>query len=743
MKPAPSRFVAGTLLVAAVGLLASCEEPSAPSAPQDTGISAARPGGPPPEAAPEGKINQLLTALVPPSEKKDTNDLFAEIKSSLAQGDTDAARDAMFDLVDLLLSLEAQGELQDPKGSLSTEDALVDLLDLLFEFVGLTAPSSNQNLGPILTGSVDGAVEVVGPGGGTVTTNTEFAGVDVPQGALDDEVLVIIQRNDVQDAEDCLPTPLMQAEGCYIYDTEPALGDVNQQDAFNVDVIVGVCLDPAVTGSFRDRFLLHKFDPENPQDGVIPLDNEDATFLSCGGFTASLPSSWWGELARGSWDALQEHVSPWFNPRPLWAINKGLGGSTGSFTTFGWAEAGTLSAFSGTGQSVPAGAVLPDPVSVELDGAHGPAGVIEDIPVTFEVAAGGGSVSTDGGQNFATQVSDTTDSDGVATFTWKTGSTVGAQSQEVVARLPGADPDSVLLTASTTSPISWQSVPMPTSSEILDIWALGNDTLWVTTAGGEILRSGDAGSSWAFTQPAGFGAFWGVWGTGSDTTWVVGEDAEQLFTTDGGATWVNALSGTAGVDTAFSVWGTDVDSVFVAGTDSVHFSTGLATLEVLSTQPAGSFREVWGLNPVELWAVGTDGTAGEIWTSVDEGNNWTLENPTNTPDAALYWSVWSSSTSNAFAVGEDAQGSGGLVAQNTGAGWFRATATSSVLRDIYGTGPSVVYAVGGAGTVLFYDGTDWIELAKPTAASLRAVWITPDGTVWVGGTGGTLLEGTP
>lgn len=746
MTHTASRFVA-LLSAAALLFTAGCEQPPAPSGSQDSGITQGRPGGPPPQAATEGQINQLLNGLVPPSEHRSVNPLFARMKSEISRGDVAAAQDAMFELVDLLLRLHAGGELLDPKGPQETGEALLDLLDLLFEFVGLTAPSSNQDLEPILSGQVDGAVGVVGPGGGTVVTDTKFAGVEFPQNAVDDEILVIIQRDDVANAEDCLPTPLLQAEGCYLYDTEPAIGDVNQGDSFNVDVIVGICLDPGITGTLRDQFLLHKFDPENPQDGVVPLPSANEGFLDCAGFQASLPSTWWGELAQQGWDELQGSLSTLLGPRPLRATNLGLGGSVGSFSRFGWVQAGTLTIESGDGQSGSVGDTLSDFLEVKLETAHddppsSPAVPIQDVLVEFEIRTGGGGLNADANQTgFVVQTTDTTGVAGVARARWQLGSTVG--SQKVVARVSGAQPDSVVFTANGIASVQWQSVGIPTSGEILDIWALGNDTLWVTTGSGEILRSGDSGSSWAFTQPAGFGSLWGVWGTGSDTTWVVGEDAEQLFTTDGGATWTNALSGQAGVDTAYSVWGTDVDSVFVAGTDSVHFATGFATTKVLSTQAAGSFREVWGLNPVVLWAVGTDGSVGEVWLSTDEGNNWSLETPANTPDAALYWSVWGTAMTDVFAVGEDAQAAGGLVAHEAGAGWFRVATTSAVLRDVHGTGPSNAYAVGDAGTVLRYDGTNWFELPPPTAAGLRAVWVTPDGTVWVGGTGGTLLRGTP
>jgi hypothetical protein len=117
----------------------------------------------------------------------------------------------------------------------------------------------------------------------------------------------------------------------------------------------------------------------------------------------------------------------------------------GAFSTIGWAEAGTLSLFSGDGQDGDTESLLTQPLQIELSRAHGGSGVIENVEVEFEVLDGGGGVASIGSPVLTTTASGTTNSDGIAGIRWELGSAVG--SQTVVARVPGAVPDSVIFTA--------------------------------------------------------------------------------------------------------------------------------------------------------------------------------------------------------------------------------------------------------------------------------------------------------
>lgn len=78
-------------------------------------------------------------------------------------------------------------------------------------------------------------------------------------------------------------------------------------------------------------------------------------------------------------------------------------------------------------------------------------------------------------------------------------------------------------------------------------------------------------------------------------------------------------------------------------------------------------------------------------------------------------------------------GDGGTVLHYDGAGWTEmASPTSEDLYDVWGSGPSDVFAVGDSGTVLHHDGTVWSPVRLGTSANFRGVWSTSTVTFVVG-----------
>jgi len=45
-----------------------------------------------------------------------------------------------------------------------------------------------------------------------------------------------------------------------------------------------------------------------------------------------------------------------------------------------------------------------------------------------------------------------------------------------------------------------------------------------------------------------------------------------------------------------------------------------------------------------------------------------------------------------------------------------------VLRDVWGSGPNDVFAVGFDGTIVHYNGQSWQRKTSDTSAGLRSVW---------------------
>lgn len=139
------------------------------------------------------------------------------------------------------------------------------------------------------SGGTDSVSKMVGPGGGLVVTPGGFAGVDIPAGALNQNVLVTIVRlpDPATPGAGPLPTALKQYPPYYEYQTQPAVPQ------FGDLVRVGLCQvrDPASPfyppAATHDRLRLAHPDPANPQTVEILERVGVDDFLRCAGVQAS------------------------------------------------------------------------------------------------------------------------------------------------------------------------------------------------------------------------------------------------------------------------------------------------------------------------------------------------------------------------------------------------------------------------------------------------------------------------
>lgn len=384
-------------------------------------------------ADPEAQINDRIRELFPQSVTPEAHRLFDQVKSELGDGDLDAARDAAFDLIDLALT----ADLEDPSGPETTEEALSDLIDLLFTFVGFDAP--NLGADDLTSGGNDGVVAIAFEDqDNLILTENEFAGTFIESGDLTEDLLIVIERLDpsAQPGGTCLPLPadMDQAEGCYRFDRFP-------EGAFADEVRVGVCHALAAS---EEGFQLFKFEPENPGEGVVALPNVAFPELECGDF-ATLASAARGpwQLALSGWRTAGDALLSWLGPAPLRAVNLGFGGSTLDFSTIGWAEPLTVEISVGDGQTGTVGSPLPTDPTVQVLAAHfdGPsAPIAPGETVTFTVIEGGGTVNGGG-----TSTTTTVDANGLASTTWTIGSE-GTNTNRLQATAGG---DTAVFTAST------------------------------------------------------------------------------------------------------------------------------------------------------------------------------------------------------------------------------------------------------------------------------------------------------
>lgn len=94
---------------------------------------------------------------------------------------------------------------------------------------------------------------------------------------------------------------------------------------------------------------------------------------------------------------------------------------------------------------------------------------------------------------------------------------------------------------------------------------------------------------------------------------------------------------------------------------------------------------------------------------------WTQQTSGTTQDLR---EVWGSDPANVWAVGV-----GGTILKYNGTAWTAQTSgTTETLVGVWGTSSTNVWAVGNGGTILKYNGTSWTAQTSNTTADLRSVW---------------------
>jgi len=278
-----------------------------------------------------------------------------------------------------------------------------------------------------------------------VTTNTGFAGAHFSNGWLPivngqplDQVVVIIERVAVNNGGEtrCLNTSFEQLEGCYRFRTDPDLHTLvaGTNLLFRVPVIAGVCFQfPGDVGQSND-YPFELYRSEEIADRVIPaqplLDEVPAPFLRCDGFGPTPPSigaafraGRLGDMAKAGWFAVAHAIGRIVQPRALYAVDLGAGGSTNEFSRFGFVRPASMSVNSGNGAIAPAGSTVQASVKLQNNHTHGISEVNETSPVvgqsvTFTVTAGGGTVSTASCSAGNSCPAVTVAPDGIATVSW-------------------------------------------------------------------------------------------------------------------------------------------------------------------------------------------------------------------------------------------------------------------------------------------------------------------------------------
>ncbi|MDM8560904.1 hypothetical protein [Candidatus Parabeggiatoa sp. HSG14] len=113
---------------------------------------------------------------------------------------------------------------------------------------------------------------------------------------------------------------------------------------------------------------------------------------------------------------------------------------------------------------------------------------------------------------------------------------------------------------------------------------------------------------------------------------------------------------------------------------------------------------------------------------------WEVQNPS--PTEELLTNIWASSDNSLFAVGDS-----GTIIHYDGNQWITMNSnTSSKLYGIWGSANNNVFTVGNNGTILHYDGNQWTTMSSGISFPLIEVWGSSSTDVFAVSDSGTIIH---
>jgi hypothetical protein len=276
--------------------------------------------------------------------------------------------------------------------------------------------------------------------------------------------------------------------------------------------------------------------------------------------------------------------------------------------------------------------------------------------------------------------------------------------------------------------LSWKTVSSGITTELRDVWGAAANDIWAVGTCSGILRYN--GQKWApdtrYDPTCGrlSQTFTSIWGSSFKDVWLTYESGALLQ-----PILQKSYPGTT-LD-LFAIWGSATTNAWAAGKTFLFWS-GASWTEF---KPAGlthPIRGIWVASPNTAWAVGDYGT---MW-KLAAATTWQPQTVSTTEHLG---DIHGTTASNIWAVG----GFGTTLRYN-GTKWSDVlTPTTKGLNGVWTASTTTAWAVGDSGTIVRYDGAKWVAVMSPTQKKLNAVWGSSPTDVWAVGEAGTILHTEP
>jgi cysteine-rich repeat protein len=269
---------------------------------------------------------------------------------------------------------------------------------------------------------------------------------------------------------------------------------------------------------------------------------------------------------------------------------------------------------------------------------------------------------------------------------------------------------------------SWRRVEeTPTNKNLYGVWVAPQGDTFAVGSEGTILEN--TGSTW-FDVPVVARDFFGVWGSHRNNVFAVGAGGQIWHR---GATWTPIPLSESVPHAVLNdglIHPSSANSFYTVGNGGVILLNGVRQFDEVNNPITVNLHGIWG-GARGLYAVGDGGKiyreSSYVWREMQ------------TPIAASLKGIWGSE-SDIFVVG-----AAGTILRATGGSEAWSTmpsGTTLLLNSVWGSSASNVFAVGDEGTILRFDGNSWTSFPSPTTDHLRSVWVSDAGDVFVlsGGT---------
>jgi len=373
---------------------------------------------------------------------------------------------------------------------------------------------------------------------------------------------------------------------------------------------------------------------------------------------------------------------------------------------------------------------------------------------------------------------------------------------------------------------SWGAMTSGTTQSLTDVWGTSGADIYAVGGNGTVVRYD--GATWRSATVGTAASLLGAWGAGIGDVFasvgpVTGGTSAMLRGVRGatlaavGGTWgvtaagnqqqLTATARDAGNNVLAGVpftWTSLNNSIATVNASGLVTAVGLGTANIVAAAPGGLADTVtvtvtlvantvtvvpmsvflngigatWSLavqvrdasgnlvvSPVVTWtsrnpAVATVDAATGLVTAVETGQATIVATSGGTTGTALVtvtavaptpvnlWApvtsgttqtllgTWGASASDVFAVG-----GGGNILHFDGSAWtLMASGTTQSLQDVWGTSGTDVFVVGSGGTILRYTGTGWAPMTSGTTQQLLGVWGASRSDVFAVGANGTILR---